>query len=82
MSKLTKKYINELEDVFSRGNEECGTQEMVEETYYECMEELQCEGSWDELTVVDLNENEIILQDLLEKFYDKIIEKVINVLND
>ncbi len=80
MAKIAKRTIEKLEEELSRGCEYMGTQEEVHNTFLESMEELGGTGDWDEMSAMDLNDNEVVLQELFETFYDKMIEKVINVL--
>lgn len=80
MAKIAKKTIEELEEALSRGCDYTDTQEMIHETFIESIEELGGEGDWDEMSATDLNDNEVVLQDLFETFYDKMIEKVMNML--
>lgn len=80
MSKISKKAIEEIEEILSRGCEHADTQEVVHESFLQALNELGGEGDWDEMTALDLNDDEILLQDLFESFYDKTVEKVINVI--
>lgn len=80
MAKISKKAVEEVEEILSRGCEYADTQEVVHESFLEVLGELGGEGDWDEMSTLDLNDKEIILQDLFEAFYDKTIEKVMNVI--
>ena len=80
MSKISKKTIEELDEILSRGCDYAATQEVVHETFAESLEELGGCGDWDEMTTTDMNDNDVVLQDLFEMFYDKMIEKVMNIL--
>lgn len=80
MARIGKKTLEEIEDILSRGCDYADTQEVVHQSFYEAMEELGGLGDWDEMSAKDLNDNDIVLQDLFESFYDKTIEKVMNVL--
>ncbi len=80
MAKISKKVIDEIEEILSRGCEYAGTQEEVHESFLEALGELGGEGDWDELSTLDLNDKEIVLQDLFEAFYDKTVEKVMNII--
>lgn len=80
MAKISKKTIEELQDIFSRGCDYAGTQEVVHETFTESLKSLGGFGDWDEMSTEDLEDNEIVLQELFEKFYDNMIEKVLNVI--
>lgn len=80
MAKIGKKTLEELRDILNRGCDYADTQEVVHETFRESLEELGGFGDWDEMAAQDLNDRDIVLQDLFETFYDKTIEKVMNVL--
>ncbi|SHN05878.1 hypothetical protein SAMN02746066_04651 [Anaerosporobacter mobilis DSM 15930] len=80
MAKLSKKTLEEIGDILSRGCEYANTQEVVHETFNESIEKIGGLGDWDEMSSTDLNDKEIVLQDLFETFYDNMIEKVMNVL--
>lgn len=81
MAKISKKTLAELEEILNRGCDYADTQEIVHETFQESLEELGGSGDWDEMTTVDINDNNIVIQDLFETFYDKMIEKVMNVIS-
>lgn len=38
------------------------------------------EGDWDEIGVIDTDNREFVLQDVIEQFYDLMIEKVLNYI--
>lgn len=67
-------------DILSRGCEYSGTQEIVQETFEEMREQLGMEGDWDEIGVTDTDNREFVLQDVIEEFYDLMIEKVLNYI--
>lgn len=75
--RIPKKVIENLREELSRGCEYTGTEEVVHDTFLESMEEIGAQGDWDELSITDLNDNDISVQDLFETFYDKMIEKVL-----
>ncbi len=70
--------FNELREGISRGCDYAGTQEVVHEAFLECIHDIGCEGDWDEMTAIDLNDKEIVLQDLMERFYDKVARNIVN----
>lgn len=78
--KIPKRVIESLRDGLSRGCDYSGTQEVVHDTFFEAMEEIGAQGDWDELSITDLNDNDVSVQDLFETFYDKMIEKVLNYI--
>lgn len=43
-------------------------------------EQLGMEGDWDEISVTDADNREFVLQDVIEEFYDLMIEKVLNYI--
>ncbi|MGN0338631.1 MAG: hypothetical protein ACI4EE_14150 [Lachnospiraceae bacterium] len=81
MAKISKKTLESLREELSRGCEYMGTQEVVHETFLESMEELGGLGDWDEVAAEDLEGQMCVLQSLFETFYDKMIEKVLNVIS-
>lgn len=70
--------LEEFEEGISRGCDYAGTQEVVHDTFLECLNELGCVGDWDEMSTIDLNGREIVLQDLMERFYDKVARNIVN----
>lgn len=78
--KIPKKVIENWREELSRGCEYAGTAEVVHDTFLESMEEIGAQGDWDELSITDLNDNHISVQDLFETFYDKMVEKVLNYI--
>ena len=70
-----------LREELSRGCEYSGTQEIVQETFEEMREQLGMEGDWDEISVTDTDTREFVLQDVIEEFYDLMIEKVLNYID-
>ena len=60
-----------LREELSRNNAE--TREMIHETYQEIAEQLEIEGDWDEVYVQEV-------RDVIEAFYDCMIEKVLNYI--
>mgnify|MGYP001013821972 CR=1 FL=1 len=74
--------VNErLREELSRGCEYSGTQEVVQETFEELAEQIGMEGDWDEIEVKDINDSGFVLQDIIEQFYDIMIEKVLNYIS-
>lgn len=74
--------VNErLREELSRGCEYSGTQEVVQETFEELAEQIGMEGDWDEIKVKDINDSGFVLQDIIEQFYDIMIEKVLNYIS-
>ena len=65
-----------LREELSRGCEYSGTQEIVQEM----REQLGMEGDWDEISVTDTDNRGFVLQDVIEEFYDLMIEKVLNYI--
>lgn len=61
-------------------SEYSGTQEIVQETFEEMREQIGMEGDWDEIGVTDTDNREFVLQDVIEQFYDLMIEKVLNYI--
>lgn len=43
-------------------------------------EQLGMEGDWDEIEVKDCDGNGFVLQDVIEQFYDIMIERVLNYI--
>lgn len=80
MARIGKRTLEEIEEILDRGCEYADTQEIVHSRFIEAVEELGGIGDWDEMATTDLNDNTIVLQDLLELFYDKTIEGVMNIL--
>ena len=74
--------VNErLREELSRGCEYSGTQEVVQETFEELAEQIGMVGDWDEIEVKDINDSGFVLQDIIEQFYDIMIEKVLNYIS-
>lgn len=69
-----------LREELSRGCEYSGTQEIVQETFEEMREQLGMEGDCDEIEVKDCDGNGFVLQDVIEQFYDIMIERVLNYI--
>lgn len=69
-----------LREELSRGCEYSGTQEIVQGTFDEMREKLGMGGDWDEISVTDTDNREFVLQDVIEEFYDLMIEKVLNYI--
>ena len=57
-----------------------GAQENVHESYGEAAEHLGIVGDWDEIKVTDLVGYEVTLQEMIEEFYDRMIEKVMDYI--
>lgn len=69
-----------LREELSRGCEYSGTQENVQESFEEMAEKIGMKGDWDEIEVKDCDGNEFVLQDVIEQFYDIMIERVLNYI--
>ena len=67
-----------LREELSRNNAE--TREMIHETYQEIAEQLEIEGDWDEVYVQDQFNDDYEIRDVIEAFYDCMIEKVLNYI--
>lgn len=80
MARRRMKVEERLREELSRGCEYSGTQEVVHETCEELAEQIGMEGDWDEVEVKDTDGNGFVLQDVIEKFYDLMIEKVLNYI--
>ena len=80
MGKISKKTMENLREGLSRGCEYTGTQEVVHETFLEALEELGGVGDWDEMAAEDLEGQMCVIQSLIEEFYDRMIEKVLNFI--
>lgn len=50
------------------------------ETYQEIAEQLEIEGDWDEVYVQDQFNDDYEVRDIIEAFYDCMIEKVLNYI--
>ncbi len=53
---------------------------MIHETYQEIAEQLEIEGDWDEVYVQDQFNDDYEVRDVIEAFYDCMIEKVLNYI--
>lgn len=67
-----------LREELSRNNAE--TRETIHETYQEIAEQLEIEGDWDEVYVQDQFNDDYEVRDVIEAFYDCMIEKVLNYI--
>lgn len=67
-----------IREELSRNNAE--TREMIHETYQEIAEQLEIEGDWDEVYVQDQFNDDYEVRDVIEAFYDCMIEKVLNYI--
>ena len=81
MARRRIKVEERLREELSRGCEYSGTQEIVQETFEEMREQLGMEGGWDEISVTDTDNRGFVLQDVIEEFYDLMIEKVLNYID-
>ena len=52
----------------------------IRHSFEEMREQLGMEGDWDEIGVTDTDNREFVLQDVIEEFYDLMIEKVLNYI--
>ena len=80
MARRRMKVEERLREELSRGCEYSGTQENVKESFEEMAEQIGMEGDWDEIEVKDCDGNEFVLQDVIEQFYDIMIERVLNYI--
>lgn len=80
MARRRMKVEERLREELSRGCEYSGTQENVQESFEEMAEQIGMEGDWDEIEVKDCGGNEFVLQDVIEQFYDIMIERVLNYI--
>lgn len=80
MARRRMKTDERLREELSRGCDYSGTQENVQESFEEMAEQIGMEGDWDEIEVKDSNGNEFVLQDVIEQFYDIMIERVLNYI--
>lgn len=80
MARRRMKVEERLREELSRGCEYSGTQENVQESFEEMAEQIGTEGDWDEIEVKDCDGNEFVLQDVIEQFYDIMIERVLNYI--
>lgn len=80
MARRRMKVEERLREELSRGCEYSGTQENAQESFEEMAEQIGMEGDWDEIEVKDCDGNEFVLQDVIEQFYDIMIERVLNYI--
>ena len=82
MGKISKKTIENLREFMNRGCEYSGTQETVNELMNESLRKMGEEIiQADDVTLIDWNEETIgMLDDFANIFWDKAVEKILNVL--
>lgn len=82
MAKISKKTMEELEDILNRGCEYADTQSIVTAYANETLKELGCElCQADDALVIDWNNDTICtVEDFANAFWDKAVEGIMNVL--
>ena len=81
MSKISKKTISDLEEFFDRGCDYSGTQEIVDGLVHETLKEIGTEyPHGDEISLFDGDEQFGTVEEFANIFWDKSIEKILNVL--
>lgn len=82
MAKISKKTLQELEDILNRGCDYADTQTIVTEYANEALKELGCElCQADDATIVDLDDDTVCtVEDFANKFWDKAVVGILNVL--
>lgn len=82
MAKISKKTIEELEDILNRGCDYADTQTVVTEYANEALKESGCDVcQCDDAMIIDWD-NEIIcnVEDFANNFWDKTVKGILNVL--
>ncbi len=85
MGKLSKKDIQELREVLSIGCDYSGTEEIISELVYETLETMDRSGmktimrNADEIGLTD-DEEFATLDDFVRVFWEKAVEKILNVV--
>ena len=81
MAKISTETIENLKEFMNRGNGYSGTQEIVDDLAYETIEELGLmRPSLDEIGLTDGYNEFATVGDFVNLFWDKAIEKILNVL--
>ena len=82
MAKISKKTIEELEDILDRGCEYADTQTVVTEYANEALKESGCElCQVDDATIVDWDGDTVCtVEDFANILWDKAVEGILNVL--
>ena len=82
MAKISKKTIESLREFLDRGCDYAGTQETVTEIANEALRENGCElCQCDDASVCDWDGDEVCtVEDFANVFWDKAVEKILNVL--
>lgn len=82
MSKISKKTINNLREFMNRGCEYSGTQEVVNDLMNESLREIGVEKiQADDVALIDWDDETIGTLDIFANtFWDKAVEKILNVL--
>ena len=82
MAKISKKTIDSLEEFMDRGCEYSGTQDIVNDLMDESLREMGAKIiQADDVTLTDWDEDTIgMLDDFANIFWDKAVEKILNVL--
>ena len=82
MGKLSKKDMEELEDIFSLGCEYADTKTVVHEVADKTLEVMGSDLGIECMLIVDGEyEDAICLEEFVDLFYSHIIEKVLNVIS-
>ena len=82
MGKLSKKDMEELKDIFSLGCEYADTKTVVHETADKTLEVMGIDLGIECMLVVDGEyDGAVPLEEFVDKFYSKMIEKVLNVVS-
>lgn len=79
MAKLSKKDMEELKEFLSLGCDYSGTKDTMVEVANETLKEFGMDLDIDCMGITD-GDKEISLDNYLEKIYEKMIEKVLNVV--
>lgn len=81
MAKISKRTINNLEEFLDRGCEYSGTQEIVDDLAHETLEEIGTEFPYgDEVNLYDGDNIFSSVEEFANIFWDKAVEKILNVL--
>lgn len=81
MAKIPAETIHNLEEFMDRGCEYSGTQEIVDDLVTESLQELGTEYPFgDEISLFDGDDHFSTVKDFADIFWDKAVEKILNVL--
>lgn len=82
MSKLSEKDMEELKDILSLGCDYADTKTVVHETADETLTNMGIDLGIECMLITDGEfEGSVPLEEFVDKFYSKIIEKVLNVVS-